>query len=172
MTKALCCTFKPKFGLPLAHPIRHQQDRHNNLWAHIHESSGCRNPRHYGTQDTGSLSFSGSDNFLYPRHECHFFRPETRTSLEITVAYAYSTSTKKVTIDVCQIYGADSVFLQQAAHLTGGSYIYLERRDALLQYLIASDHQILSFATYTKSRWPSSLLLQSGRFSRYQPRTE
>jgi len=41
-----------------------------------------------------------------------------------------------VTIDVCQIYGPDTVFLQQAAHLTGGSYIYLERRDALLQYLI------------------------------------
>jgi transcription initiation factor TFIIH subunit 3 len=28
------------------------------------------------------------------------------------------------------------VFLQQAAHLTGGSYIYLERRDAFLQYLM------------------------------------
>ncbi|KAG5654407.1 hypothetical protein H0H81_003231 [Sphagnurus paluster] len=45
---------------------------------------------------------------------------------------------QKVTIDVCQIYGPDSVFLQQAAHLTGGSYIFLERRDALLQYLIMS----------------------------------
>lgn len=43
---------------------------------------------------------------------------------------------QKVTIDVCKIYGEDTVFLQQAAHLTGGSYIYLERRDALLQYLI------------------------------------
>lgn len=39
-------------------------------------------------------------------------------------------------IDVCKIYGPDTVFLQQASHLTGGSYIYLERRDALLQYLI------------------------------------
>lgn len=44
---------------------------------------------------------------------------------------------KKATIDVCQIYGPNTVFLQQAAHLTGGSYIFLERRDALLQYLIA-----------------------------------
>ncbi|KIJ67969.1 hypothetical protein HYDPIDRAFT_25422 [Hydnomerulius pinastri MD-312] len=43
---------------------------------------------------------------------------------------------QKVTIDVCKIYGPDTVFLQQAAHLTDGSYIYLERRDALLQYLI------------------------------------
>ncbi|KAG6831692.1 hypothetical protein H0H92_008335 [Tricholoma furcatifolium] len=45
---------------------------------------------------------------------------------------------QKLTIDVCQIYGPDSVFLQQAAHLTGGSYIFLERRDALLQYLMMS----------------------------------
>lgn len=45
---------------------------------------------------------------------------------------------QKVTIDACQIYGPDTVFLQQAAHLTGGSYIFLERRDALLQYLIVS----------------------------------
>jgi transcription initiation factor TFIIH subunit 3 len=43
-----------------------------------------------------------------------------------------------VTIDVCKVYGPDTVFLQQAAHLTNGSYIYLERRDALLQYLIVN----------------------------------
>ncbi|TFK44391.1 transcription factor Tfb4-domain-containing protein [Crucibulum laeve] len=48
----------------------------------------------------------------------------------------FSAQKLKVTIDVCQVYGPDTVFLQQAAHLTGGSYIYLERRDALLQYLI------------------------------------
>ncbi|EJD02839.1 Tfb4-domain-containing protein [Fomitiporia mediterranea MF3/22] len=42
----------------------------------------------------------------------------------------------KVAIDVCKIYAPDAVFLQQAAHLTGGSYIYLERRDALLQHLL------------------------------------
>jgi len=48
----------------------------------------------------------------------------------------FSAQKLKVTIDVCKIFGADTVFLQQAAHLTGGSYIYLERRDALLQYLV------------------------------------
>jgi transcription initiation factor TFIIH subunit 3 len=42
---------------------------------------------------------------------------------------------QKVTIDACQIYGGETVFLQQAAHLTGGSYLLPERRDALLQYL-------------------------------------
>jgi len=41
----------------------------------------------------------------------------------------------KVKIDVCKVYGEDTVFLQQAAHLTGGSYVSPSRRDALLQYL-------------------------------------
>ncbi|KAF9010522.1 transcription factor Tfb4-domain-containing protein [Cyathus striatus] len=50
----------------------------------------------------------------------------------------FSAQKLKVTVDACQVYGSDTVFLQQAAHLTGGSYIYLERRDALLQYLIMS----------------------------------
>ena len=47
-----------------------------------------------------------------------------------------STFIQKITLDVCKIFGPDSVFLQQAAYLTGGSYIYLEHREALLQYLI------------------------------------
>jgi len=50
----------------------------------------------------------------------------------------FSAQKLKVTIDVCKIFGEETVFLQQAAHLTGGSYIYLERRDALLQYLMMS----------------------------------
>jgi len=48
---------------------------------------------------------------------------------------------QKVTIDACQIFGADTVFLQQAAHLTGGSYLYLTETSALLQYLIVSHAQ-------------------------------
>ncbi|KAH9083474.1 transcription factor Tfb4 [Lactarius deliciosus] len=50
----------------------------------------------------------------------------------------FSAQKLKVTIDVCKVYGEETVFLQQAAHLTGGSYIYLERRDAFLQYLTMS----------------------------------
>jgi hypothetical protein len=41
-----------------------------------------------------------------------------------------------VALDVCKIYGSDTVFLQQAAHLTGGSYINVQQREALLQYLM------------------------------------
>ncbi|KLO09243.1 transcription factor Tfb4 [Schizopora paradoxa] len=48
----------------------------------------------------------------------------------------FSAQKLKVTIDVCKVFGPDAVFLQQAAYLTGGAYIYLERRDALLQHLM------------------------------------
>jgi len=46
-----------------------------------------------------------------------------------------------VKIDVCKVYGEDTVFLQQAAHLTGGSYVAPSRRDALLQYLVVCQIQ-------------------------------
>ncbi|KAJ7594286.1 TFIIH subunit Tfb4/p34 [Mycena floridula] len=65
-------------------------------------------------------------------------------SADLTTSYIpimnaiFSAQKLKVTIDACQIYGPETVFLQQAAHLTSGSYIYLEQRHALLQYLIMS----------------------------------
>ncbi|GBE81114.1 RNA polymerase II transcription factor B subunit 4 [Sparassis crispa] len=68
----------------------------------------------------------------------------------------FSAQKLRVTIDVCTIYGPDSVFLQQAAHLTGGSYMRLDRPDALLQYLIMSflpppaTRQLLSVPTQDK----------------------
>ncbi|KAF8628910.1 hypothetical protein AX15_003690 [Amanita polypyramis BW_CC] len=64
--------------------------------------------------------------------------PDHATSYIPIMNSIFSAQKLKVTIDVCQMYGPDTVFLQQAAHLTGGSYIHLERRDALLQYLIMS----------------------------------
>ncbi|KAH8107904.1 transcription factor Tfb4 [Cristinia sonorae] len=68
----------------------------------------------------------------------------------------FSAQKLKVTIDVCKLFGSDSVFLQQASHLTGGSYIFLERPDALLQYLTMSFlpppalRQLLSVPTQDK----------------------
>ncbi|KAJ6594078.1 transcription factor Tfb4 [Mycena capillaripes] len=64
--------------------------------------------------------------------------PDLSTSYIPIMNSIFSAQKLKATIDVCQIYGSNTVFLQQAAHLTGGSYIFLERRDALLQYLIMS----------------------------------
>jgi len=47
----------------------------------------------------------------------------------------FSAQKLKVTIDVCKLYGPSTVFLQQAAHLTGGSYLSIKTRQALFQYL-------------------------------------
>lgn len=52
-------------------------------------------------------------------------------------------------IDVCKLFGSDTVFLQQAAHLTGGSYLYLEQKEALLQYLIVSLPLFILFRAYS-----------------------
>ena len=58
-------------------------------------------------------------------------------------------SSQKVTIDVCKLLGDDSVFLQQAAHLTGGSYIHVERPDGLLQYLMVRTSENLIFILHS-----------------------
>ncbi|KAH9858713.1 transcription factor Tfb4 [Lenzites betulinus] len=50
----------------------------------------------------------------------------------------FSAQKLKVTIDICKIFGAENVFLQQAAHLTGGAYVQVEKTDALLQYMMMS----------------------------------
>ncbi|KAI0297107.1 transcription factor Tfb4 [Russula brevipes] len=64
--------------------------------------------------------------------------PDLSSSYIPVMNSIFSAQKLKVSIDVCKVFGEETVFLQQAAHLTGGSYIYLERRDALLQYLTMS----------------------------------
>jgi transcription initiation factor TFIIH subunit 3 len=51
------------------------------------------------------------------------------------------------------------VFLQQAAHLTNGSYIYLERRDALLQNLIVISFRNLLHAVVHQVSLPQMSFL-------------
>ncbi|EAU91711.2 basic transcription factor 2.35KD subunit [Coprinopsis cinerea okayama7 len=72
--------------------------------------------------------------------------PDLSTSYIPIMNAIFSAQKLKVTIDACQIYGGETVFLQQAAHLTGGSYLLLERRDALLQYLTSSASRVLFVA--------------------------
>ncbi|KAI0093266.1 transcription factor Tfb4 [Irpex rosettiformis] len=64
--------------------------------------------------------------------------PDQSSSYISVMNSIFSAQKLKVTIDVCKLHVADSVFLQQAAHLTGGSYISIERPDALLQFLMMS----------------------------------
>jgi transcription initiation factor TFIIH subunit 3 len=61
--------------------------------------------------------------------------PDLSTSYIPIMNSIFSAQKLKVTIDVCQLCGPETVFLQQASHLTGGSYIQLESTDALVQYL-------------------------------------
>ncbi|CAA7261699.1 unnamed protein product [Cyclocybe aegerita] len=64
--------------------------------------------------------------------------PDLSTAYIPIMNSIFSAQKLKVTIDACQVFGPDTVFLQQAAHLTGGSYLHLTETSALLQYLIMS----------------------------------
>ncbi|KAG7446289.1 Tfb4-domain-containing protein [Guyanagaster necrorhizus] len=89
------------------------------------------------TSDNSSQSLEAGSS-TDPRILILSVSPDLTTSYIPIMNAIFSAQKLKVAVDACQIYGTDSVFLQQAAHLTGGSYISLERRDALLQYLIMS----------------------------------
>ncbi|KAF8813800.1 Tfb4-domain-containing protein [Phlegmacium glaucopus] len=83
-----------------------------------------------------SLGSTALNHVVDPRILILSVSPDLSTSYIPIMNSIFSAQKLKVTIDACQIFGPDTVFLQQAAHLTGGAYLYLERRDALLQYLI------------------------------------
>ncbi|KAF8608776.1 transcription factor Tfb4 [Ceratobasidium sp. AG-I] len=47
----------------------------------------------------------------------------------------FSAQKLRVPIDVCKVFGPDTIFLQQAAYLTGGCYLNLDSNTSLLQCL-------------------------------------
>ncbi|KAJ3092229.1 RNA polymerase II transcription factor B subunit 4 [Quaeritorhiza haematococci] len=48
----------------------------------------------------------------------------------------FSAQKMNVPLDVCKLFGKDTVFLPQAAYITGGSYLTVEKPDVLVQYLL------------------------------------
>ncbi|KAI0051886.1 transcription factor Tfb4 [Auriscalpium vulgare] len=90
------------------------------------------------THTTSGSSAEDSAVAADPRILILSVSPDLSSSYIPIMNSIFSAQKNKIIIDVCKVYGADTVFLQQAAHLTGGSYIDLERRDALLQYLVMS----------------------------------
>ncbi|CAG8519353.1 5586_t:CDS:2 [Paraglomus brasilianum] len=48
----------------------------------------------------------------------------------------FSAQKASIPIDVCKVYGEDTVFLQQAAHITEGVYLKLASPQGFLQYLM------------------------------------
>ncbi|KAH9935309.1 transcription factor Tfb4 [Fomitopsis serialis] len=108
------------------------------------------------TTTTSPTQTSEKTTSLDPRILILSVSPDQSSSYIPIMNSIFSAQKLKVTIDVCKIYGSESVFLQQAAHLTGGSYLHLERADALLQYLTMSFlappgiRQLLSVPTQDK----------------------
>ncbi|SCZ94608.1 BZ3500_MvSof-1268-A1-R1_Chr12-3g03995 [Microbotryum saponariae] len=61
---------------------------------------------------------------------------DASTQYVSTMNCIFTAQKNSIPIDVCKIFGRDAVFLQQACHLTGGSYFKIAQRRGLLQYLI------------------------------------
>ncbi|EPS97727.1 hypothetical protein FOMPIDRAFT_147470 [Fomitopsis schrenkii] len=105
---------------------------------------------------TSSAQSAEQTASLDPRILILSVSPDQSSSYIPIMNSIFSAQKLRVTIDVCKVYGSESVFLQQAAHLTGGSYLHLERADALLQYLTMSFlpppgiRQLLSVPTQDK----------------------
>ena len=102
-------------------------------------------PRPFHPPPPRPLRLPRSPLLLHPYHELCLFRPEPCMSLFFCI-FTSSHIPQNVTIDVCQVHGPHALFLQQAAHLTGGAYIHLQQSDALLQYLIVRPRLPFSFS--------------------------
>ncbi|KDE03618.1 hypothetical protein MVLG_05913 [Microbotryum lychnidis-dioicae p1A1 Lamole] len=61
---------------------------------------------------------------------------DASTQYVSTMNCIFTAQKNSIPIDVCKIFGRNAVFLQQACHLTGGSYFKIAQRRGLLQYLI------------------------------------
>ncbi|KAG8979549.1 RNA polymerase II transcription factor B subunit 4 [Tulasnella sp. 425] len=87
------------------------------------------------TNNPESTSTAAPPSSQSPRMLILSVSPDASTSYIPLMNSIFAAQKLKVKIDVCKVFGTDTVFFQQAAYLTGGSYLVLERRDALLQYL-------------------------------------
>ncbi|KAI0823641.1 transcription factor Tfb4 [Trametes gibbosa] len=87
------------------------------------------------TSESGRES---STNSVDPRILVLSVSPDQSSTYIPIMNAIFSAQKLKVTIDICKLFGAENVFLQQAAHLTGGAYVQVEKTDALLQYMMMS----------------------------------
>lgn len=92
---------------------------------------------------THHLGRRGTERGLRQSDELHLLRSEVGTSApHASVLVVSSARTKfpfslqRIMIDVCKVSGGEAIFLQQAAHLTGGIYLRAQHSSALLQYLM------------------------------------
>lgn len=81
-----------------------------------------------------------------PRILCISGSPDVPGQYIAVMNAIFSAQRHGVVIETCMLGNADSAFLQQAAHVTGGLYLRPSRPGALLQYLLA----VFSSDTYTR----------------------
>ena len=130
-----CAVRSPSFCLRTARSLRGSPDINRLNTSESHSTSLSKpKPR------IAILSVTEDASSQYvPIMNCIFSAQKSVRCLRAITAQAPRltlSASQNIPIDVCKIYGADAVFLQQACHLTSGSYYKIERRAGLLQYLM------------------------------------
>ena len=71
----------------------------------------------------------------------------------------------EVSIDCCKLGEGNSTFLQQAAYITGGTYVQPTRQAALLQYLLVSPKIKAAACAGYGRLWPLACIVVMGVFN-------
>ena len=155
LTEAICCTSPSHYSRStplknldinrLAHPAQ-------PLTGSSEDSANLPDPR--------ILVLSVSPDVSYiPVMNSIFSTQKPVSEIVSCSSYSIPYFHRKITIDVCKIFGPDSVLFQQA----GGSHIRLVHREALLQYLIVHSFSHSSFVSLTVAFQMSFLPMPSIR---------
>jgi transcription initiation factor TFIIH subunit 3 len=81
--------------------------------------------------------------------------PDQSSSYVSMMNGIFSTQKQSIPVDACVLAEQDSLFLQQASHLTKGVYgrVPMQNQHALLQYLMVSDTRRAAACCPFPSRW-------------------
>mmetsp|Transcript_6669 Transcript_6669/g.11489 ORF Transcript_6669/g.11489 Transcript_6669/m.11489 type:complete len:302 (-) Transcript_6669:239-1144(-) len=89
---------------------------------------------------------AGAAGGLSPRILCLMGCPDPAAQYISVMNCLFSAQRANVVVDGCVLGNAESAFLQQAAHLTGGLYLRPPRLEGLLQYL----HSVFAVDVYSR----------------------
>ncbi|KAI8802445.1 TFIIH subunit Tfb4/p34 [Cladochytrium replicatum] len=84
---------------------------------------------------TISVSPDAADQYI-PIMNCIFSAQKSVPHFEQRSGERLNTFIQGIKLDVCKVYGPESVFMPQAAHITGGVFLEITHRDELLQHLL------------------------------------
>ncbi|RUP15723.1 TFIIH subunit Tfb4/p34 [Jimgerdemannia flammicorona] len=93
-------------------------------------------PQAYQDKDINRITKSDDLGRIKPRILAISVSPDSAFQYIPIMNCIFSAQKSSIPVDVCKVFGEDTVFLQQAAHITSGIYLKVEDPQSLLQYLM------------------------------------